>query len=228
MTTSTSNGLSIGAKAGIGASVPIIAIALAGCGFWLFLRRKHKLTPGHGYDLAESCGNIGDRRDADLPELVERKAPRLVYDVKGQGRIKPTDSSYESELLSRSTLEDTASSRMRQSLVAYHDYPKHIQEMGSSNTELTALQSPKVQPLHELGVADTTRSFSAPKMDAASSIPTISPSGGIPHRTDEEVAKLEAEYVNLQERRQRLLELNRLDEEERRLKKRIEERLGQP
>lgn len=42
--------------------------------------------------------------------------------------------------------------------------------------------------------------------------------------TDEDVAKLEAEYAIVQERRTRLLEINRLDEEERALKQRVEER----
>jgi hypothetical protein len=46
-------------------------------------------------------------------------------------------------------------------------------------------------------------------------------------KADNDVARLEAEYATLQDRRQRLLELNRLDEEEQRLKQQIEVRQGQ-
>jgi hypothetical protein len=218
LSTSTSTGLSVGTKVGIGASIPIAAIALAGMSFWLFLRRKHKSRPQyeHGQDMAESLGPADRNNDADLPELVDKHLIAEVHSTAGPG------GAYDSSI-SANTAGDTASWRTQPSSALQQIVPELVTELDSSQTNVGVSQAAAAQSRHKLETTHTELPAIRQVTDVAvfNSSASRHPDNNL--EPNEEIAKLEAEYANVQERRQRLMEIDRLDEEERRLKQRIEE-----
>jgi hypothetical protein len=215
---SASIGLSLGAKAGIGASIPVAVISFAGFVFWLFFRRKRKSNDEHGQDLAESRGPMNGSYDADLPRLMGKHPAGNVRRTRIQSR------GYYSSLLSANPTDDPASGKTQINSAIHHSALDHTYELDSTHTLVSIPQLADSQPRQEFGVADAVVSSPIQYITPAASSASASGPWEIDRRADEEVAKLEAEYVNLQERRHRLLEINRLDEEERKLKQRIEQR----
>ncbi|QDS76564.1 hypothetical protein FKW77_006865 [Venturia effusa] len=174
-------------------------------GFWFFFRKRKKNSLE---DLAESHGVVD--RDGDLPELIGKHPVVVTQAATNRGHR------YDASLLSSKTAVGTASRTTQPKSGAYQEIPERVHELDSlqANPRHPELKLPVSR--HDTNVSNDGRSLSVQDRG----VPVASPgSYGV---SAEDVARLETEYTSVRERRIRLLEINRLDEEERNLKQRIE------